>query len=159
MASDYSVALVKVLPITTAWASDQANHVALPTPSNYKMTSSTLVDNSRNSSGIVIGQTVREGVRKIEMTWNFLDQTQFSLIAKLFESASVGGTGNFMCYLYYYDTIRGAYIDSYTETIGNTGIKRHFYVGDRVSDTAKVKLSANGTIEGYANVKLSLIEC
>lgn len=160
MASDYSKALVKVLPITTAWASDQANHTALPTPTDYKMTSSTLVDSARNADGIVVSQPIREGIRKIEMTWNYLTQVQFSLIAKLFEGSATGGNGSFFSYLYYYDTIRGEFVDSYTEFIDDDEtIRRTFYVGDRVSDTAKVVLNADGTIKAYANVKLSLIEC
>lgn len=137
------------------------SYTAIPTPSTYKMTSSTIVSTSRNTGGILLPQVIREGIRKIEVTWKFLTQTDFSLIAKLFEDASVGGTGGFTCYLKYYDTIRGALIDSETEHIGgnNSNPLRTFYVGDRVSDTAQLQLNNDNTIKGYANVKLSLIEC
>ena len=156
MASDYSTALVSVLPISKGYDGGHTNFVDLPTPSDYKMTSSTLVDSARNANGIVVSEVVREGVRKIEMTWLFLTQAQFSLIAQCFESPN----GDFMCYLNYFDTIRGVYVDSYTEYADSAQtIRRHFYCGDRVSDTAKVKLDSNGKITGYANVKLSLIEC
>ena len=147
--------LLQVKPVGTN------NWVSIPTPSTYKMTSTTLVDSSRNTKGIVVSQVVREGIRKIEVTWKFLSQDNYSLIAKLFEDASVGGTGGFMCYLKYYDTIRGTLIDSSSEHImGDASLPyRTFYVGDRVSDNAQLKLDSQNKIQGYANVKLSLIEC
>ena len=147
--------LLQVKPVgTNSW-------VSIPTPSTYKMTSSTVVDTSRNAEAIVLPQVVRYGIRKIEVTWKFLTQTDFSLIAKLFEDVSVGGTGGFLCYLKYYDTIRGALIDSSSEHImGDNSLPyRQFYVGDRVSDSAQLQLNNDNTIKGYANVKLSLIEC
>ncbi len=158
MASDYSVALVSVLPSNKTWNSSHTNFTNLPTPSDYKMTSTTLVSNARNSAGFLITTIVREGIRKIEMTWKYLSQTQFSLVAKLFEGTGTGGVGAFTCYLNYYDTIRGAYIDSYTE-YNTSNERRSFYVGDRVCDSAKVKLDNNGKVVGYENVRLSLIEC
>lgn len=153
--SDYSsTILLKVKPV------GKTSYTNLPTPSTYRMTSSTLVNNSRNADGVAVFSTVREGIRKIEVTWKFLDRTQFSTIAKLFEDSSVGGTGAFVCYLYYFDTIRNAYITSENEHIKGDSSKplRTFYVGDRVSDTAELVIK-NGYIQGYANVKLSLIEC
>ena len=159
MASDYSVALVAVKPVGAS------SYTNLPTPSDYKMTSSTLVNNSRSAKGFVVGTVVRDGIRKIEMVWNYLDQTQFSTIAKLFEPSARGGDtyGNFFVYVKFYDTIIGAYVDSQTDYLptndDGTTIPRQFYCGDRVSDTAKVKLDSNGKVVGYANVKLSLIEC
>lgn len=119
---------------------------------DYKMTSTTIVDSSRNSKGVVVSNVIREGIRKIEVNWQFLDRADFSYVAKLFEDASVGGNGAFMFYVKYFDTIRNALIDSYSED-------RKFYIGDRVSDTAKIKLDSNGFPIGYTNVKLSLIEC
>ena len=147
--------LLQVKPVGTN------NWVSIPTPSTYKMTSSTIVANSRNVQGVVIPQVVREGIRKIEVTWRFLTQAQFSLVAKLFEDPSVGGTGAFTCYLKYYDTIRGTLVDSSSEYIAGDSSQpyRQFYVGDRVSDTAQLQLNLDNSIKGYTNVKLSLIEC
>lgn len=119
---------------------------------DYKMTSTTVVDSSRNSKGVVVSNVIREGIRKVEVSWQFLDRGDFSYVAKLFEDVSVGGNGAFMFYVKYFDTIRNALIDSYSEN-------RKFYIGDRVSDTAKIKLDSNGFPIGYTNVKLSLIEC
>lgn len=153
MASDYSTALVQIKPLgSNTWT-------PLPTPSDYKMTSTTLVDSARNANGIVVASVIREGIRKIEMTWKYLTQAQFSLIAKLFEGAKTGGVGGFFVDVFYYDTIRGQYVQSNNEYADKDNtITRKFYVGDRVSDTAKVKLNGSN-VAGYENVRLSLIEC
>lgn len=135
MASNYSGKFVRVG--STTW---------LPAPSTYKMTSSDFVDSARNSSGVVVSNVIRSGVRKIEMTWKFLTQAQYTILFGLFE-----GSGNFVHSCYYYDTGLGNY-----QT-------KDFYVSDRVSETAQmvVDLDSNNnisSIKGYADVKLSLIE-
>ena len=134
MASNYDGHLVKV---DTTW---------LPAPSTYRMTASTLVNNSRNADGVFVGSVIRTGIRKIEMTWKFLTQAQYTLIANLFETDAT-----FVNSVYYYDTITGSY-----QT-------KNMYVGDRVSENAEIVAvkDSNGyitQINGYANVKLSLIE-
>ena len=139
-------------------------------PSTYKMTSTTLVDSGRNTDGFVVNDVVREGIRKIEISWNFLTLSEFSTIAKLFESGHTGGSApdkKFACYIKYFDTVIGDFINSelgFTNlngvdksTDGNTS-PREFYVGDRVTDTAKMVLDANMQPQGYSSVKLSLIE-
>ena len=141
MASNYSGKFVGVRP-----SGSSGNYTFLPAPSTYKMTASTLVDSARNSEGFVIGNVIRSGVRKVEMSWNFLTQEQYSLIAQLFE-----GDDKFFNEVIYYDTITGQ-----MET-------KQMYVGDRVSDSAQIVASYdnNGNItkiNGYANVSLSLIE-
>lgn len=143
---------------------------AIKCPSTYKMTSSTLVDSGRNTEGFVVAQTVREGIRKVEISWNFLSLSEFSTIAKLFESGHTGGSApsdKFSCYIKYFDTVIGDFINSeqgFTNlngidksTDGNTA-PREFYVGDRVTDTAKLVLDANMQPQGYSNIRLSLIE-
>ena len=137
---------------------DGTNWNYLPPFWDYKMTSTTIVDSSRNAKAEVVANVIREGIRKLEIQWQYLDKADFSYIAKLFEDASVGGTGGFMFYVKYFDTIRNVLIDSSADTIGGITKQRLFYVGDRVSDTAKIKLDSNGYPIGYTNVKLSLIE-
>jgi len=138
MASNYDGIFVKVRPVGGgAWTT-------LPTPSTYKMTSSTIVDSARDTSGKVISNVIRAGVRKVEMGWAFLDQTQYTLVADFFDT-------NFYFEAYYYDTIKGTY---QTKT---------FYCGDRVSDTAKIQCILNSSNEivaigGYVNPALSIIE-
>ena len=132
MANNYDGKFVKV---DNTW---------LPSPSTYRMTTIDLVDSARTSDGKMSGNPIRQGIRKIEMSWRFLTQAQYTLIASLFVS-------NFVNSVYYYDTITGTY-----QT-------RTMYVGDRVSDMAElvVELKNDKTInsiQGYANVKLSLIE-
>ena len=133
MASNYSGHFVRV---SGTW---------LPAPSTYKVISSTVVNSARNAQAVVKGSVVRAGIRKIEMTWKFLTQAQFSLIAQLFEGTT------FAKEVYYYDTITASYKT------------KQMYAGDRVSETAEVvaTVSQTGTLQqinGYKNVKLSLIE-
>ena len=133
MASDNG----KIVKVATTW---------LPAPSSYKMTSTTVVDSSRDTKGYVTATVIRSGIRKVEITWKFLTQAQFTTIASLFE-----GDNKFINSVMYFDTITGQ-----MET-------KNMYVGDRVSDTAELvaNFDGNGQItsfNGYANVKLSLIE-
>lgn len=133
-----------------------------PACSDYKMTSTTLVDSARNSKGYVVSTIVREGIRKIELKWNYLSLDDFAYLAQLFEGTRTGGVGNFFCYCTYFDTIVGALVNSesdnhFTDENGNN-VARLFYVGDRVCDTANIKLDSNNKPIGYTNVSLSLIE-
>ena len=139
MASEYNGKFVGVRPVGSSSA-----YTYLPTPSTYKMTSSTLVDSGRNVKGVFIGSVIRAGVRKIEMSWNFLSQAQFTTIASFFDT-------NFMFECYYYDTITGTY---QTKTM---------YVSDRPSDTAHIKVEINSSgvitdVKGYEGTAISLIE-
>lgn len=139
MASDFSGKFVGVRPLGSNSA-----YTWFPTPSTYKMTSSTFVDSARNTKGVVVGSVIREGVRAIEMSWNFLDQTQFTLVASFFDT-------NFYFECQYYDTITGQ-----MET-------KNMYCSDRPSDMAQIKvdLDANGNItsvKGYEGTTISLIE-
>ena len=151
--------LIEVKPIGSN------SFTALPCPSKYRMTSTSIVDGSRNSKGKMIGTIVREGIRKIEIEWNFLSVANFSLVAKLFEGADTGGNGNFSCYTKYFDSVIGDFINSESgfTTLNNvvkgTTDPREFYVGDRITDTAQITLDKiTGMPIGYSNVKLSLIE-
>lgn len=153
-------AFIQIKPIKTG-----ATWTTIKCPSTYKMTSTTLVDSARNSKGVVVATVVREGIRKLEMSWNYLTVAEFSTIAKLFEGSDTGGNGAFDCYVRYFDTIIGQQIDSENGFLGtNTNTQygvntaRPFYVGDRITDTAKIKIDSSFNVIGYENVKLSLIE-
>ena len=144
-----------------------STYTDLPTPSNYKMTSTTLVDSARNTKGFVIATVVREGIRKVEVSWKYLTVEQFSIIAKLFEGSNTGGSGGFSFYCKYFDTVIGDFIDSehgFTNlgspaTVHGSTDPRQFYVGDRVTDTAQICLDkTTGSPIGYTDVKLSVIE-
>ena len=58
--------------------------VALPEPSTYSGVVSTLVNNARNSQGVMIGAVIRDNIGKVEMTWKYLTVQQWSLINQLF---------------------------------------------------------------------------
>ena len=149
-------------PLLQIMPSGTATWLDTPACSDYKMTSTTLVDNARNSGGFVVASVVREGIRKIELKWNFLSLDDFSTLAKMFEGSRTGGVGAFTCHIKYFDTIVNAIVDSsgdshFTDANGSN-LDRLFYVGDRVSNTAKIKLDSNNKPIGYTNVSLSLIE-
>ena len=112
----------------------------VPYPSSYKMTSTTLVDSGRNSQGIVVSNLVREGIRKLELTWKWLSAQNLQDIMSIIENNS------FKLNVVYYDTILGDFSS------------KEFYSGDRVSISAKQSLDVNGKIVGYENVKISLVE-
>lgn len=146
MASDYTT--YPLVWISKTNSTYPTGYTALPVPSDYKMTISTLVDSARNSKGEVIGQIVREGVRKIELVWNYLTIDQFKTIARLFTSKSYGGvSGSFFNYVRFFDTENGDFVN---------GV--YMYPSDRITDTAHIKL-VNGKPVGYENVRLALVEC
>lgn len=116
--------------------------VDLPCPSSYKGTSETVVDSARNSKAQVIATVVASDVAKVEMGWNYLTREQFSNIAKLFESKY---NGSFFVRVRFFDMVKNDYDE------------RIMYPGNRMADTAKIKLE-NGQPVGYTGTKLSLID-
>lgn len=128
-------------------------YVKIPANYDYKMTSETVVDSARNSKGFVVATVIREGIRKIELKWNYLTKTEYSNLMQLFESKY---NGSFFFYCKYFDEVAGNVIDSETDLID--GQPRMFYVGNRVGDVAKIKLDSSGYPIGYVGVTLSLIE-
>ena len=118
----------------------------LPCPSEYQVNSSTLVDSGRNGSGVVVGTIIRNSVRSIEITWNFLDKDTFAGIARLFDTAT-------------YDNKHGSFYVSATffDPTANTTITKTMYPSDRITNTAHIKL-VNGEPVGYEQVKLTLVE-
>lgn len=113
---------------------------------SYKTTSSTLVNEGRNTSGLFIGTVVRSGVRKIEMSWKVISAVEYAVLATFFNT-------NFMFYAYYFDSDTG------------TWLTKHFYVGDRsVSAVKNKQINTNtGTggslgVDYYENFKISLVE-
>lgn len=117
--------------------------VALPTPSSYIGTTSTLVDSGRNAEGRVVGAVVRDDLAKVEMTFNFVTVEQWSFMLKKF-SPKYGG--NFYNNVTFFCDVSGTW-----ET-------REMYVSDRTS-SGMVKVDPNTGIPfGYKGAKFSLIE-
>lgn len=115
--------------------------VAIPDPSTYEANTATIVDSARNTNGVMIGSVIRNDVAKISMSWNFLTATQWANILRLFSPARGGSFENSVTF-FCQDTA--------------TWITRTMYVSDR---TASIFLrNPNGSIKGYTNPSLSLIE-
>ena len=64
---------------------------ALPEPSSYSGSTSTLVDAGRNVEGRFIGSVVRSDVGKVELKWNYLTVQEWANINQLFS-----GPNNFV---------------------------------------------------------------
>ncbi len=130
---------------TNGTGSEGSTMITIPISSTYKTTSSTLVDSARNSSGVVVSNVIRAGIRKIEMTFRVITIADYAKLGSFFNN-------NFMFYAYYFDQ----------DT--NSWLTKQFYVGDRVADSleerAWVSSVRGGLIEPQfiQNYKLSLIE-
>ena len=67
---------------------------ALPQPSKYDSTTSTIIDGGRNVNGVQIGSVVRDDMYTIKLSWRYLTDTQWSTILQLFREASGGSYDN-----------------------------------------------------------------
>lgn len=138
--------------------------VALPTPSGYDASSSTLVNSARNTQGQVIGDVIRSDVAKIELKWNYLTLAQYSALAQLFEPAYHGAFFNAVSF---FDVIKGDWngtVDadhlSQNPPTNSSGANpcKVFYPSDRKVSFAQIKLDSNGKPVGYEGVALNLID-
>lgn len=114
---------------------------ALPSPSKYRATTSTVVDSARNVKGVMVGAVVRDDIGKVEMSWNFISAQAWADTLKLF---SIKRGGKFINSVTFFcqDT--------------NNWETRNMYVNDR---TAEIFLrNPDGSIKGYVNASLHLIE-
>jgi hypothetical protein len=64
----------------------------------YKFTSQTFVDAGRNLNGVTIGQIVRDGVRRLDITFAKLTPSQWHEIAQLFDIQQGGSFYNDFSY-------------------------------------------------------------
>lgn len=112
--------------------------VALPEPSFYDASTSTLVDSARNVSGYMIGSVVRNDVAKIELKWRYLTARQWANILSLF-------TISFQNPVTFFNQATADY-----ET-------RNMYCGDRVAGMWR-RHPDTGEIMGWTDCAISLIE-
>lgn len=114
---------------------------AIPDPSTYSGTTSTVVDSGRNAKGYVVGTVIRDDIGKVEMTWSFITVQDWANILKLF-SIKQGGS----------------FTNSVTFFCQDTGgwETRTMYVNDRKA--AVFLRNRDGSIKGYKDASLSLIE-
>lgn len=115
--------------------------VDIPDPSEYNATTSTTVDSARNVQGMFVGSVVREDMAKVEMTWKFISADKWSKILKLFSKKH---GGNFINSVTFFNQDTNGW-----ET-------RQMYVSDRTSSI--FLRNGDGTIKGYVNPRIALIE-
>ena len=116
--------------------------VDLPEPSTYSGVVSTLVNNARNSQGVMIGAVIRDNIAKVELTWKYLTVEQWSLINQLFNQS---GTGHFINSVTFFDQVSGSYVT------------RNMYINDRNAGMWR-RNPSTGDVMGWTNCKLNLIE-
>lgn len=114
---------------------------AFPEPSTYSATTSTVVDSGRNVQGYVIGAVIRDDIAKISLGWNFITASDWASILAQFSPARGGSFYNNVTF-YLQDT--------------NSWVTREMYVSDRQADI--FIRNKDGSIKGYTNVSLSLVE-
>ena len=114
------------------------NGTALPEPSSYEATTSTIVDSGRNTQGKVDGAVVRHDVAKVSLSWNYLTAAQWATVLSLF-------TRNFYC------SVR------FLNQATNTYETRQMYVSDRTSGMWR-RSPNSGNVMGWAGCKLALVE-
>lgn len=112
--------------------------VALPEPSFYNASTSTLVDSARNVSGYVVGSVVRSDVAKVELKWRYLTARQWADILSLF-------TNNFYNNVRFYNQATAEYTT------------RQMYVGDRSAGMWR-RHPSTGEVMGFTECSLNLIE-
>ena len=138
--------LVYLEPIVTG-----GEGYVVPTPSTYVGNTATIVDSARNVDGYMIGTVIRNGVAKIQMSWNFITAQDWANLLKQFEP-SYGGS--FIRRVTFFNQTSGA-----LET-------RSMYVGDRTSSGSFLLFnevnspdpSWIGLPRGYQGASFSLVE-
>ena len=112
--------------------------MALPEPSEYSASTSTLVDSARNVSGYVIGSVIRNDVAKVELKWRYLTAQQWASVLGLF-------TNSFYNSVTFYNQATATYTT------------RQMYVGDRSAGMWR-RHPETGAVMGWTDCSLSLVE-
>jgi len=112
--------------------------VALPEPSEYSASTSTLVDSARNVAGYVIGSVIRNDVAKVELKWRYLTAQQWASVLSLF-------TNSFYNEVKFFNQATASYTT------------RKMYVGDRKAGIWR-RHPETGEVMGFVDCALSLIE-
>ena len=114
---------------------------AVPEPSIYQATTSTVVDSARNVQAQVVGAVVRENLAKVAITWNFISAQDWADLLARFDSTRGGS---------FYQTVTFFCQDT------NNWETREMYISDRVADV--FLRNKDGSIRGYTNARFSLVE-
>ena len=113
---------------------------AFPEPSSYSSLTSTLVDSSRNVSGIMVGSVIRDDISKIEISWKYLTVEQWSAIQMCFY-----GKDKFVNDVTFFDQTTG------------TMKTKSMYVSDRSAGLWR-RDPVTGAVLGWKDCSLSLIQ-
>ena len=73
--------------VTILREKNQKNHkpnYALPEPTAYSSTNSTMIDSGTSVSGKLLGSIVRDDVAQISVSWNFLEADEWAKINQIF---------------------------------------------------------------------------
>ena len=113
-----------------------------PEPSTYNGNTSTLVDSSRNTQGVMIGAVIRDDVSKVELSWKYLTVEQWAKIQKCFRRSS---GGKFINLVTFFDQSVGGWVT------------KEMYINDRKAGMWR-RNPVDGDILGWTDCSLSLIE-
>ena len=114
------------------------NGVPLPEPSEYKASTSTLVDSARNVQGYVVGAVIRSGVSKVELSWRYLTAAQWAAAIGPFDE-------NFYSEVKFFDQTTASYVT------------KEMYVSDRKAGMWR-RHPETGEVMGWTECSLSLVE-
>lgn len=117
-------------------------NLVLPCPSSYTATTSTIVDEGRNTSGFVVGAVIREDVAKISATFNYITVQQWASILQSFDS-KYGGA--FFRNIRFYNQVTGQMTT------------RKMYVADRTTG-GMAMMDRNGNPVAWLGATLELTE-
>lgn len=114
------------------------NGRALPEPSTYDATTSTIIDSARNVAGYVVGSVVRPDVAKIDLTWRYLTAQQWADVIGPFAS-------DFCCEVRFFNQATNSYTT------------RNMYVSDRTAGLWR-RNPTTGAVMGFVNCRIALVE-
>ena len=119
------------------WEKDPKFNYALPEPTAYSGTTSTMIDAGTSVSGKLLGSVVREDVAQISMSWNYLTAEDWSEINQLF-------TENYINKVRFFDQTKGDWVT------------REMYVSDR--SAGMWRRDDEGNVLGWTGCSIQLTE-
>jgi len=124
-------------PLVTILRAKPKINYALPEPTAYSGTTSTMIDAGTSVSGKLLGSVVREDVAQISMSWNYLTAEDWSEINQLF-------TENYINKVRFFDQTKGDWVT------------REMYVSDR--SAGMWRRDDEGNVLGWTGCSIQLTE-
>lgn len=126
-----------VAPDSSVGGIETTRSYALPNPTSYSTTTTTITDGGTSVSGHLLSSTVRTDVVQISLAWNYLEASVWSEINQLFKD-------NYTNEVLFYDQT------------SNEWESREMYVSDR--SAGLWRLDENGEVPGWTGCGLQLTE-